>query len=59
MGQDLDDEELVVDRLRATRERAGRLPRRWRLAPPGLSLDERLDERDHMIALAEGVDVDL
>ena len=54
VGGDLDDEDLVVDRLRATRERAGRLPRRWRLASPGPSLDERLDERDHMIALLEG-----
>ena len=59
VGADLDDERLVVDRLRATRDRAGRLPRRWGLAPPGTSLDERLDERDRMIALAEGTDVDL
>ena len=28
VGEDLDDEELVVGRLRAARERAGRLPRR-------------------------------
>ena len=33
VGDDLDDEQLVIDRLLATRERAGRLPRRWRLAP--------------------------
>jgi len=54
VGADLDDERLVVDRLRAARDRAGRLPRRWRLAAPGPGLDERLDERDRMIALAEG-----
>jgi hypothetical protein len=59
VGADLDDEELVVDRLRATRARAGRLPRRWRLAPPGPSLDERLDERDRMIALHEASRRDL
>ena len=54
VGADLDDERLVVERLRATRARAGRLPRTWCLAPPGPSLDERLDDRDAMIALAEG-----
>jgi hypothetical protein len=54
VGDDLDDEDLVVERLRATCERAGRLPRRWRLLPPGATLDERLDERDHRIALVEG-----
>jgi hypothetical protein len=53
VGADLDDEDLVVDRLQATRARAGRVPRRWRLAPPGRSLDERLDERDRMIAFHE------
>ena len=57
VGADLEDEELVVDRLRATAERAGRLPRRWRLADPGPSLDERLDHRDHLIAMAEGTDL--
>jgi len=59
VGQDIDDEELVVDRLRATAARAGRLPQRWRLAAPGPSLDERLDERDLMRALAEDSDPDL
>jgi hypothetical protein len=54
VGADIEDEELVVDRLRATAARAGRLPRRWRLAAPGPSLDERLDHRDHLRALAEG-----
>jgi hypothetical protein len=53
MGADLDDEELVVGRLRATRERAGRMPRLWRPAPPGPSLDERLDHRDFLRTLAE------
>jgi hypothetical protein len=53
VGADLDDEDLVVDRLQATRARAGRVPRRWKLAPPGRSLDERLDERDRMIAFHE------
>ena len=40
VGEDLDDEELVVDRLRATRERAGRClgVARWSLsAPPSTS----------------------
>jgi len=53
VGADLDDEELVVDRLRATRDRATQRERRWRLAPPGPSLDERLDLRDHLRAVAE------
>ena len=56
VGEDLDDERLVADRLRATAQRAGRLPRRWRLADPGPTLDERLDHRDHLIAMAEGTD---
>jgi hypothetical protein len=55
VGEDLDDERLVVDRLRATARRAGRLPRRWSLVPPGPTLDERLDDRDFMIALAEDI----
>jgi hypothetical protein len=59
VGDDLNDEELVVDRLRATRDRAGRLHRRWRLAQPGPSLDERLDEKDFMQALAESSHPDL
>ena len=53
VGEDIEDEDLVADRLRATAARAGRLPQRWRLAAPGPSLDERLDERDLMRALAE------
>ena len=56
VGEDLDDERLVADRLRAAAQRAGRLPRRWRLADPGPTLDERLDHRDHLIAMAEGTD---
>jgi hypothetical protein len=48
VGQDLDDEELVVARLAATARRAGRLERTWKLAPAGPSLDERLDLRDHL-----------
>jgi hypothetical protein len=59
VGEDLDDEELVVDRLKAAADRAGRLPRRWRLAPPGRSLDERLDERDFMRSWIEGSGPDL
>jgi hypothetical protein len=59
VGADLDDEMLVVDRLQATKVRAGRLPRRWRLAPLGPTLDERLDHRDAMIALAERGRADL
>lgn len=59
VGADLDDEKLVVRRLEATRARAGRLPKRWRLVPPGPSLDERLDERDRMLALHEATRLDL
>jgi hypothetical protein len=59
VGEDIHDEDLVVDRLRATAARAGRLPQNWRLAAPGPSLDERLDHRDALRALAEGRDDDL
>jgi hypothetical protein len=59
VGAYLRDERLVVDRLRAARARAGRLPRHWRLAPAGPSLDERLDRRDVMMAMAEASRRDL
>lgn len=48
VGADLDDEDLVVGRLHATRRRVDPDRRAWRLAPPGPSLDERLDLRDHL-----------
>ena len=48
VGADLDDEDLVVDRLRATLRRVDPERRAWRLAPAGPSLDERLDVRDHV-----------
>jgi hypothetical protein len=57
VGADLDDEQLVHERMEATRARAGLLPRAWHLAPPGPSLDERLDQRDFMRELAEGGDL--
>jgi hypothetical protein len=53
VGADLDDEQLVRDRMEATRVRAGLLPRAWWLATPGPTLDERLDLRDVMRDLAE------
>jgi len=59
VGADLHDEELVVDRLRAARDRVPGPGRRWRLAPPGPTLDERLDRRDHLRALAEAPRPDL
>lgn len=47
VGADVDDEDLVVDRMRAARARAGLLPRRWVVAPDDeLCLDDRLDLRD-------------
>ncbi len=48
VGEDLDSEDLVAERLRATYERVGDAERRWRLAPPGPSLDDRLDHRDFL-----------
>jgi hypothetical protein len=48
VGADLDDEDLVVARLQATRRRVRPEQRAWRLAPVGPSLDERLDLRDHL-----------
>ena len=47
-GEDLDAEDLVAERLRATYERVRDAERRWRLAPPGPSLDDRLDHRDFL-----------
>jgi hypothetical protein len=53
VGSDLWHPSLVVDRMEATRARAGRSPRGWSIErPPGFptqsSLDERLDLRDLM-----------
>jgi hypothetical protein len=54
VGADLDDRELVVHRMGEARQRAGRHPRRWVVVPGGPSLDDRLDLRDHLRAMAEG-----
>lgn len=54
VGADLHDRALVVDRMEAAAGRAGRLPRGWRLGPEPEPLDDVLDPRDAMIALAEG-----
>lgn len=48
VGEDLDAEDLVAERLRATYERVRDTDRRWRLAHPGPSLDDRLDHRDFL-----------
>jgi hypothetical protein len=49
VGADLDDDDLVAARIHAARERAGRNPRRWTVAPAdGPSLDDRLDLRDRL-----------
>lgn len=52
VGADLDDVALVVDRMEAAAARAGGQPRRWRLGPPPTPVDDLLDQRDAMIALA-------
>ena len=55
VGADLADRDLVVRRMREARRRAGRHPRHWVVVPdPGPSLDDRLDLRDHLRAMAEG-----
>lgn len=46
VGPDLRDQRLVVERMRAAEARAGLLPRRWRLGPPPVSLDERIEARE-------------
>jgi hypothetical protein len=47
VGRDLHAEGLVEARIRGARERAGRHPRRWVVAPrEEMSLDDRLDLRD-------------
>jgi len=65
VGPDLRDLGLVVDRVRATRQRAAWAPvaeRRWttqgppaadNAPPPDLTLDDRLDLLDHQAALHE------
>lgn len=51
VGADLDDEELVMGRIRSARERARRHPRDWVVAPDqGPSLDDRLTLMDHLRA---------
>ena len=55
VGDDLDNEALVIDRMQAARERAGRNPRRWVVAAEARpTLDERLDLRDRALRLADG-----
>lgn len=59
VGADLWQPPLVVDRMEATRARAGRTPRRWTIERPHSfpsrpSLDERLDLRDLMQRDLEG-----
>lgn len=51
VGPDLQDRELVVDRIHAAGERAGRFSQRWRLGPAPPSLDQLLDRRDAAPAL--------
>lgn len=46
VGQDLRDLRLVVARIHAAGDRAGKLPRGWRLGPPPMTLDERLLDRE-------------
>ncbi len=54
VGADLDDRDLVVHRMRAARQRAGRHPRLWVVVPDDRpSLDDRLDLRDHLRTMAE------
>ncbi len=54
VGADLDDEELVMVRIRSARERARRHPRDWVVAPDqGPSLDDRLALKDHLRARHE------
>ncbi|HWJ68370.1 MAG TPA: hypothetical protein VNT31_16970 [Nocardioides sp.] len=43
----------MVDRMEAAAARAGTHPRRWRLGPEPAALDDVLDHRDAMVALAE------
>ncbi|MEV5001134.1 hypothetical protein [Nocardioides sp. LML1-1-1.1] len=54
VGDDLRHPALVVERMEAAAARAGRLPRRWRLGPAPVPLDDRLDHRDAMDRLADG-----
>ncbi|MCR1783305.1 hypothetical protein KVF89_12230 [Nocardioides carbamazepini] len=53
VGADLHDRTLVVDRMEAAASRAGSRPRLWRLGRAAPPLDDLLDQRDAMIALAE------
>jgi len=53
VGADLQDVPLVVDRMAAAAARVGSRPRRWQLGPEPEPLDDVLDHRDAMIALAE------
>ncbi len=46
VGQDLRNTRLVVARIHAAGDRAGKLPRGWRLGPPPMTLDERLLDRE-------------
>ena len=54
VGDDLDNEARVIDRIQAARERAGRNPRHWVVAPEARpTLDERLDLRDRARRLTD------
>ncbi len=53
VGGDLHDTRVVVDRMEAALTRAGTHPRTWRLGPEPTPLDDLLDHRDAMDALAE------
>lgn len=53
VGADLHDRDRVVGRMEAAARRAGRTTRGWRMGPEPEPLDDVLDHRDAMIALAE------
>ncbi|TNM48270.1 hypothetical protein FHP29_01820 [Nocardioides albidus] len=53
VGADVREPRVVVERMEAAAARAGSHPQRWQLGPPPPPLDEILDHRDLMIALAE------
>ncbi len=58
VGADLDDEDLVTQRIQAARARAARNERAWRVTPyVGPSLDERLDREDLLRARYGAPDV--
>jgi hypothetical protein len=46
VGRDLRHPARILDRMQEAAERAALLPQRWRLAPPPLSLDAVLEQRE-------------